>query len=157
MQIIERIRREGGDFLDEIYADTNYDNDNDDDDDDDAEDKHSTGEVDPTSSKKSLVGSVKSVDRKLSKPSVIDTVGPPKILQYQAETKKVELSAPSPSLSVESEPIENLGQFMKDFNVYIQGGNVCEFCGQMTKPWPSISDQENAKPDQVSFFPTSVF
>jgi hypothetical protein len=79
------------------------------------------------------------------KQSVIDSVGPPKILQYKAETKKLErlAAASSPSVSdLSSEPIEDLGQFMKDFNVYIGGGHTCEFCNEITKPWPSIEAQE---------------
>ena len=46
-------------------------------------------------------------------------------------------------MSVQSQPIGYLGQFMMDFNIFIDGGNVCEFCGATTKPWTSIRDQEN--------------
>lgn len=92
----------------------------------------------------------------ISKPSpkptpvpLVESVGPPKILQFQPETKKFEITAPSPPLSLESEPIEDLGQFMKDFNVYISGGQTCEFCGHITKPWPTIANQENNNPESL--------
>lgn len=80
----------------------------------------------------------------------IDEVGPPKILQYQAESKKkptvVRPSSSSTStstLSIDSETMRDLAGFMTDFNVHINGGTECEFCGKQTKPWPSIRDQEN--------------
>lgn len=75
----------------------------------------------------------------------IDSVGPPKILQYKAETKRLDVldNRSDSSVSVQSQSVGDLGQFMMDFNVFIDGGNVCEFCGATTKPWPSIRDQEN--------------
>lgn len=75
----------------------------------------------------------------------IDSVGPPKILQYKAETKINEVAfspLSSSSVSLQSEPVEDIGQLMKDFNVYIDGGHVCEFCGETTKPWPSLKSHE---------------
>jgi len=84
---------------------------------------------------------------------VVDSVGPPKILKYQPETKQVDIpvvAPPSPAISIPYEPIEDLGQFMKDFNVHLNGGQPCEFCNDVTKPWPSISNQETMKPEQVN-------
>ena len=82
---------------------------------------------------------------------LVDSVGPPKILKYLPETKKVDITPPSPTISIPYEPIEDLGQFMKDFNVHLNGGQPCEFCSEATKPWPSISSQETMNPDQVIF------
>lgn len=82
---------------------------------------------------------------------IVESIGPPKILKFNPEFKKNEIPAreSSPSVSVESEPIENLGQFMKDFNVHLKGGEYCEFCGETTKPWPSIHQQEKSNPELV--------
>lgn len=82
---------------------------------------------------------------------LVDSVGPPKILKYIPESKKVEVTPPSPTISIPYEPIEDLGQFMKDFNVHLNGGQSCEFCKEATKPWPSISSQEIMNPDEVKF------
>lgn len=91
------------------------------------------------------------VSRHSPKPTpTIESIGPPKILQFQPETKKPEIIPPSPTISVESEPIQDLGQFMRDFNIYIQGGNPCEFCNLTTKPWPNISSQEIVNPTEVT-------
>ena len=79
----------------------------------------------------------------------IESIGPPKILQYKAETKKIEVTAPSPSLSLDSERIDDLGMFLKDFNIYINGGQACEFCGRKTKPWPSIDYQDMKSPEEL--------
>lgn len=83
---------------------------------------------------------------------IVEAIGPPKILQFNPEKiKKEQLDRePSPSVSIESEPIENLGQFMKDFNVHLKGGEYCEFCGETTKPWPSIQQQEKSNPELVN-------
>jgi len=40
---------------------------------------------------------------------------------------------------------------MQDFNIYINGGNNCEFCGNKTLPWPSISNQASTSPEEVCF------
>ena len=79
----------------------------------------------------------------------IESIGPPKILQYKPETKKIEISPPSPTLSLDSEPIDDLGMFLKDFNVYINGGHTCEFCGMKTKEWPSIENQDMKKLEEL--------
>ena len=80
------------------------------------------------------------------------SLGPPKILKFQPETKQPQIQMPvsSPALSMSSEPIDNLNQFMRDFNIYIQGGNMCEFCGNVTKPWPTINLQEGKILEYVS-------
>jgi hypothetical protein len=91
---------------------------------------------------------------------IIESVGPPKILQYIPEAKrtpamkreaKQSRSASSTSSSTSIEKVSDLGQFMKDFNVYIDGGNVCEFCGQPTKPWPTRQQQEDLSPSEVTW------
>lgn len=83
--------------------------------------------------------------------TLIESVGPPKILQYQPESKQIEVLPSTPStISLESERIDDLGHFMQDFNVYINGGNNCEFCGNKTLPWPSISNQASTSPEEVS-------
>jgi hypothetical protein len=81
-------------------------------------------------------------------PVTVETIGPPKILKYHPENKEridttsiVSNDIILPSIN-NSENIEDVGSFMKDFNVYINGGSKCEFCGQLTKPWPSIQNQE---------------
>ena len=79
----------------------------------------------------------------------IESIGPPKILQYKPETKKIEITAPSPSLSLDSDPIENLGMFLRDFNVYTEGGQTCEFCGKRTREWPTIHSQDHKSPDEL--------
>lgn len=81
---------------------------------------------------------------------LVESVGPPKILKYLPETKKVDITPPSPTISIPYEPIEDLGQFMKDFNVHLNGGQPCEFCSEPTRPWPSIQSQETMNPDQVT-------
>lgn len=81
--------------------------------------------------------------------TLVQSVGPPNILKYQPETQKTEISPPSPPISVPFEPIDDLGQFMKDFNVHLNGGQPCEFCSEITKPWPSISSQEIMNPEEV--------
>jgi len=125
MQIMDKIRKEGADILGDILQDVESDSD------------------------ESLAESIDSKKPTPKQTPSIESVGPPKILQYQPETKKVELSPPSPTLSLESDPIEDLGQFMKDFNVYITGGQSCEFCGSTTKKWPSIQEQEKVNPAEV--------
>lgn len=83
----------------------------------------------------------------------IDAVGPPKILQYLPEpNKKPELTqmSESPSLSIDSDAIDDFSDFMKELNVYINGGNSCEFCGKGTKKWPTIQAQEQSNPELVT-------
>lgn len=84
-----------------------------------------------------------------SRKQTLDTIGPPKILKYLPETQQVEIKVPTPDVSLASEPIDNLGQFMKDFNVIVDGGQQCEFCGNVTKPWPTINLQEVKNPETV--------
>lgn len=78
---------------------------------------------------------------------VIESVGPPKILQFHPESKKKEFFVPDPT--DDYEPIEDIHMFFKDFNVYLKGNNPCEFCGQNTLPWPTIKDQEKEIPNTV--------
>jgi hypothetical protein len=86
---------------------------------------------------------------------IIESVGPPKILKYVPEAKgasaltNLSRSASSTSSCLSNEKVNDLGQFMKDFNVYIEGGNACEFCGQLTKPWPTRQQQEELSPNEV--------
>ena len=80
----------------------------------------------------------------------IENIGPPKILQFKPEIKEViEIEAPSPVFSIPNEPVENVDQFMHGFNVHVKGGNKCEFCGEITKPWPTIDEQEQFNPEEV--------
>ena len=83
----------------------------------------------------------------------VESIGPPKILQFKPEVKEVvELEAASPTFSIPAEPFENVSQFMHGFNVHVKGGDKCEFCEEITKPWPSISEQEEFSPEDVNRF-----
>lgn len=82
----------------------------------------------------------------------IESIGPPKILKFKPEVKEVvEVEAPSPAFSIPSAPVNNVSQFMQGFNVHVKGGEICEFCEDMTKPWPTIAEQEEFSPDEVLF------
>ena len=81
----------------------------------------------------------------------LKSIGPPTILKYQPESKKVELLVPTPGERYE-EPPEDVTQFFKDYNVYLNGGNICEFCDKNTLPWPSIQEQETEQPSSVREF-----
>lgn len=131
MELIKRIRSEGAEIFEEIVNDL-------------AQSSESEQEDEP-------------IEAPTPKPTpIVESIGPPKILQFNPEIKKNEIPPreDSPSLSIESDPIENLGQFMKDFNVHIKGGEYCEFCGEITKPWPSVQQQEKTNPElvKINFF-----
>lgn len=80
----------------------------------------------------------------------VESIGPPKILQFKPEIKEaIELEAPSPVFSIPTEPVESVSQFMHGFNVHVQGGDKCEFCEGITKPWPSIEEQNEFSPEEV--------
>ncbi|RNA43652.1 glutamate-rich 6-like [Brachionus plicatilis] len=124
MELIKRIRSEGAEIFEEIVNDL-------------AQSSDSEQEDEPVSAP-------------TPKPTpIVESIGPPKILQFNPEIKKNEIpvSVPSPSVSVDSDPVENLGQFMKDFNVHLKGGEYCEFCGEITQPWPTIQQQEKSNPE----------
>jgi hypothetical protein len=89
------------------------------------------------------------VSTPVSMPS-LKSIGPPKILKYHPESKKKELIAPLPENRIEADTPEDVLQFFKEFNVYLKGGNVCEFCSQTTLPWPSIQEQETGDPTNVN-------
>ena len=78
-----------------------------------------------------------------------ESIGPPKILQFKPEVKEVPEIAASPAFSIPREAIENVSQFMQGFNVHVRGGEICEFCEDMTKPWPTILEQEEFGPEEV--------
>ena len=85
----------------------------------------------------------------LTKPK-IESIGPPKILQFKPEVKEVvEVIPPSPAFSIPNEPIGNVSVFMRGFNVHINGEEMCEFCERMTLPWPTVEEQENTNPEEV--------
>jgi hypothetical protein len=82
------------------------------------------------------------------------SVGPPKILQFNSENnaRPIENSKNEFFSKVERiGSIDNVERFMKDFNVYINGGEQCEFCGNIIKSWPTIEKQENNNLIQVGF------
>jgi hypothetical protein len=87
----------------------------------------------------------------------VESIGPPKILQFKPEAKEPEPEIPSPTFSIPEGPHENVNQFMKSFNVHIVGGEKCEFCDQITKPWPSINEQETISPEEVFQFYLFIF
>lgn len=82
-----------------------------------------------------------------SETPLLESVGPPKILQYIPESEKVELIPPDPE--AEASEMKNIDGYMKTLNVNIRGNNTCEFCGQLTKAWPSIQEQESRIPNEV--------
>jgi hypothetical protein len=135
MQFIQRIKRDGGYLLNEILEDFQSDS-----------ETESEPEVVEEKPKKSSAVAEKQA---VTAPTTLDVIGPPKILKFQPETQQAEIRVPSPTMSMESEPIQNLGQFMQDFNIYVEGGMPCEFCSTLTKPWPTINIQEIKNPETV--------
>ena len=83
----------------------------------------------------------------------LESIGPPKILQFKPEIKEVVEVAPSPAFSIPAGHVGNVSQFMQGFNVHIRGGEICEFCEAVTNPWPSIAEQEEFSPEQVNLGP----
>ncbi|CAF0985488.1 unnamed protein product [Brachionus calyciflorus] len=125
MELIKRIKREGAEIFEEIINDM-------------AQSSDSEAELD--------------LPIKIASPApLVESVGPPKLLQFNSEIKKsdTKIREPSPPLSIESEPIGHVGQFMQDFNVQLKGGQKCEFCGEITKPWPDINKQELNNPETL--------
>jgi hypothetical protein len=74
------------------------------------------------------------------------------IQRYIPENRKSE-ETPERSDSAEFlvDDIKDINKFMQDFSVYIKGDHPCEFCSANVRPWPSIEDQENKDPKEVSF------
>jgi hypothetical protein len=170
MQLIEKIKREGGDLLKDILEEIQFqsesgtpssassENEDENESEIDIEFNEQKNKV------KSKSGTTRSNKKSVKTTTTATTIksdhlleiGPPKILKYQPEIKQQQqqitnqkaVASPS-NLSLDSEPIENLGQFMNDFNIYINGGQPCEFCTQVTKPWPTINAQEAKNPDTV--------
>ena len=135
MQLIQRIKSEGGSLLNEILEDFQSESESGSEAEHDEHFELSKSQAQITSGK--------------GDKNNLDTIGPPKILKFQPESKQAEIVVYSPTLTMDSEPIDNLGQFMKDFNIYIEGGQPCEFCGNATKPWPTINLQEAKNPEAV--------
>lgn len=79
----------------------------------------------------------------------LESVGPPKILQYTPDSKKTELETIDNTLKENSEYIQDMAKIMAEFDIHVKGGYSCEFCGQLTLPWPSISDQEQVDPSKL--------
>ncbi len=85
-----------------------------------------------------------------TKTPLLESIGPPKILQYMPESSKGKMT---PTI-VDSEKTEkteksDINTYMQSFNVNINGNAKCEFCGQLTMAWPSLEDQERKFPDDV--------
>lgn len=112
------------------------------------DDSSEFNETDTVSDESSVISPVSTP---VSKESLI-SLGPPKILKFQPESKKKELIAPIPENRIEADAPEDVLQFFKEFNVYLQGGNVCEFCSQITFKWPSMKEQETEMPNNVFIF-----
>jgi hypothetical protein len=142
MQLIQRIKREGGSLLNEILEDFQSD----------SETESEMDICEPIQRAKSASLAEKQKMGAALAPATLDVIGPPKILKFQPETQQVDMTVPSPTMSMESEPIENLGQFMQDFNIFIEGGKQCEFCKNITKAWPTINVQEMKNPEIVTYF-----
>ncbi|RNA45233.1 glutamate-rich 6-like [Brachionus plicatilis] len=61
----------------------------------------------------------------------VESIGPPKILQFNPEAKQSEIPPREPS----------------QIQLRTFGGEYCEFCGEVTKAWPSIHQQERLNPE----------
>lgn len=81
--------------------------------------------------------------------SMLDSVGPPRILQFRSEN----LTNDSEMLEFNKENFEpsdkNFILFLNDFNLIKIGGQKCEFCGDITRPWPSLDEQKTLRPEEV--------
>jgi hypothetical protein len=80
---------------------------------------------------------------------ILESIGPPKILKYLPESKKIQLIPPAPEDRISDGSNESIHQFFKEFNIYLKGGNPCEFCSQNTQKWPEIKQQETEQPNTV--------
>ncbi len=82
-------------------------------------------------------------------------MGLPKVLQYNSQKNVEEPIETSKNLYLpnieQKENIINVDSFMKDFNIYINGGKKCEFCGSVIKSWPTIEKQEYNNLIQVCY------
>jgi hypothetical protein len=80
---------------------------------------------------------------------LLNSVGPPKILQFRPENKTNDIEI----LEFNKENFEpsdnNFVLFLNDFNFIKTGGQKCEFCGNTSKPWPSLNEQKILKPEEV--------
>ena len=83
------------------------------------------------------------------KTPLLDSIGPPKILQYIPESRKVELT-PRDSDIQKSEIREDINAYMQSFNININGKTKCEFCNNLTLPWPTLEEQQKKYPDEVN-------
>ncbi|CAF2989427.1 unnamed protein product [Rotaria socialis] len=73
---------------------------------------------------------------------ILNSVGPPPILQYFPESKRKSSDASRGSeQAIEAE--------LRELGVHIHGHVPCEFCGEQLLKWPTIIEQEKFAPSQL--------
>jgi hypothetical protein len=92
---------------------------------------------------------IEEFNRRRAQSKQLESVGPPKILQYTPDSKKTELETSENTFKENSEYVEDMAKFMAEFDIHVKGGYSCEFCDKLTLPWPSISDQEKIDPSKL--------
>ncbi|KAI0210920.1 Glutamate-rich protein 6 [Lamellibrachia satsuma] len=73
--------------------------------------------------------------------AVLPSIGPPQILQYQAESKKKDLEITEKELTAEERLVK--------FTAEAGSGMKCEFCGNEIRPFPTLDDQKELSPDMI--------
>lgn len=87
----------------------------------------------------------------VTKTPLLESIGPPKILQYVPESRK-EQATPSQLEKADTDKSDarsDINAYMQSFNINIKGNAKCEFCNNLTLAWPSLDDQERKFPDDV--------